>query len=135
MILALVISGALPAAGTGLPPEKVLLVQVDDFGITSVAGDTVSMDQVARHVQERLFKSYLGTGQMYDRIQLEKIFGGAAPAVMEALIKEIRSGQQKALQQLCLEKFSKTFEKLDAKKQARLQRQFPVLFQAITPQP
>lgn len=118
-------------AGQTTPPEKVLFVKVDDFGLISVAGDTVSAEHVARYVQERLFKSYMGTGQMYDRIQLEKLYGGASAEIMEMLVKEIKLGQQKALQQLCLQKFNKTFTMLDEKKQAKLKKQFPVLFQDI----
>jgi hypothetical protein len=112
-------------------PEKVLTVKVNDFGLITVAGDTVSAEHVARYVQERLFKSYMGTGHMYDRIQLEKLYGGASGEVMEMLIKEIKGGQLKALQQLCLQKFNKTYDMLDSKKQARLKKQFPVLFQDI----
>lgn len=111
--------------------EKVLFVKVDDFGMITVAGDTVSAEHVARYVQERLFKSYMGTGQMYDRIQLEKLYGGAPGEVMEMLVKEIKDGQFKALQQLCLQKFNKTYAMLDSKKQDRLKKQFPVLFQEI----
>ena len=55
------------------PPaaEKVLQVKVDEYGLVTVGRDTVGSDQLARYIQERLFKSYLGTGQMHDRIVFE----------------------------------------------------------------
>lgn len=109
--------------------EKVLLVKVDDIGLIMVGRDTVGSDQLARYIQERLFKSYMGTGKMYDRIIFEKEDAGVPDEVTEAVIGEIKTGQNKALQELCLQKYNKTFEVLEKKKQERLRRQFPVLFQ------
>lgn len=111
-------------------PQKVLTVRVDDFSIITVGNDTVGSDQLARYIQERLFKSYMGTGKMHDKINLEKLFGGAAETVMEVVVQEIKEGQRKALQELCLQKYRKTYEMLDKKKQSRLKKQFPVLFQS-----
>lgn len=112
-----------------MPGEKVLLVRVDEIGNITVGRDTVGSDQLARYIQERLFKSYMGTGQMYDKIKFERKDAGVPDAVTEVVISEIKSGQGKALQELCLQKFRKTFETIDTKKQARLKKQFPVLFQ------
>lgn len=106
------------------------MVRIDDFSIITVGKDTVGSDQLARYIQERLFKSYMGTGKMYDKIVLEKLFGGAPEPVMEVVVQEIKQGQHKALQDLCLQKFSRTFEMLDKKKQSKLKKQFPVLFQS-----
>ncbi|MFN8290453.1 MAG: hypothetical protein U0U70_09360 [Chitinophagaceae bacterium] len=111
------------------PDEKILLVRVNDIGLITVGRDTVGSDQLARYIQERLFKSYLGTGKMYDRIMFESQ-GDQVPAeVANAVIGEIRDGQNKALQELCLQKFERTFEMLDKRKKDRLRKQFPVLFQ------
>lgn len=123
-------TGLTASAGPGSSPEKVLMVRVDDFSIITVGKDTVGSDQLARYIQERLFKSYMGTGKMHDKIILEKLFGGAPEPVMEVVVQEIKQGQQKALQELCLQKFRKTFEMLDKKKQGKLKKQFPVLFQS-----
>lgn len=122
------IFGLLAAAN---PPaaEKVLQVKVDEFGLVTVGRDTVGSDQLARYIQERLFKSYLGTGQMHDRIVFETGDAFIPEAVATVIVNEIRAGQQKALQVICLQKFNKTFEMLDKKKQSRLQKIFPVLFQ------
>lgn len=109
--------------------EKVLLVKVDDIGIITVGRDTVGSDQLARYIQERLFKSYMGTGQMYDKIKFEKTDDNVPDAVTQVVIAEIKTGQNRALQELCLQKYRKTFDGIDKKKQSRLKKQFPVLFQ------
>jgi hypothetical protein len=113
------------------PPaaEKVLQVKVDEYGLVTVGRDTVGSDQLARYIQERLFKSYLGTGQMHDRIVFETVDDLVPEAVATVIVNEIRAGQQKALQVICLQKFNRTYEMLDKKKQSRLQKIFPVLFQ------
>lgn len=112
-----------------LPGEKILLVRVDEAGNIKVGRDTVGSDQLARYIQERLFKSYMGTGKMYDRIKFEKEDAAVPEAVTDVVLTEIKNGQSKALQELCLQKFNKTFETIEKKKQARLKKQFPVLFQ------
>lgn len=116
-------------AGKTIPAEKVLLIRVDEIGLIMVGRDTVGSDQLARYIQERLFKSYMGTGQMHDRIKLEKADAEAPQPVMEVVMNEIKEGQEKALRELCLQKFRKTFEMIDKKKQDKLKKQFPVLFQ------
>lgn len=115
--------------GKPIPAEKVLFVRVNETGLIMVGRDTVGADQLARYIQERLFKSYMGTGQMHDRIRLEKADDSAPEDVMDVVTTEIKEGQRKALQELCLEKFRRTFEMLDIKKQTKLKKQFPVLFQ------
>lgn len=130
LILAVFCAGLIHAGKpAGVAEEKVLLVKIDEIGLIRIGRDTLSADQLARYIQERLFKSYLGTGQMYDRIKFEKQDPQVPEAVVEVILKEIRTGQQKALQELCLQKFSKTWEMLDDKKQSRVRKQFPVLFQ------
>lgn len=116
-------------ANDPLPPVKVLLVKVDEIGLVTVGRDTVGSDHLARYIQERLFKSYLGTGQMYDLIRFEKADTYVPEELSQVVIREIRTGQEKALQVLCLQKFRKTYEMLDHKKKQKLQKQFPVLFQ------
>ena len=53
--------------------EKILQVSVDEIGTVSVGRDTVGADNLARYIQERLFKSYLGTGQMQGKIKIVKV--------------------------------------------------------------
>ena len=103
--------------------EKILQVSVDEIGTVSVGRDTVGADNLARYIQERLFKSYLGTGQMQGKIKIVR-------SEERRVGKECRSRwQRKALTQVCLQKYKNLFERIDAKKQAKLKKQFPVLFQ------
>lgn len=111
--------------------ERVLVITVDDMGFIIAGRDTVGSDNLDRYIQDRLIKSYMGTGQMYDKIRLQKMYGGPPATVLEVVMDEIKAGQQLALRDLCLQKFSRRFDMLDKKKQARLKKQFPVLFQSV----
>lgn len=112
-----------------VPAEKILLVQIDDIGIISVNRDTVSSDILARYIQERLFKSYLGTGKMHSRIQLQKMNDNVPDMVTEVIVNEIKEGQKKALTEVSLQKYRRTFDSLEKRQQEKLKKQFPVLFQ------
>jgi hypothetical protein len=116
-------------AGAVQSGEKILLVTVDEIGSIEVNKDPVGSDILAIYIQERLFKSYMGTGDMHDRIKLEKAGNNVPDLIREAVVKEIKEGQKKALTSLCLLKYKKLFDDLDKKKQEKLLKQFPVLFQ------
>jgi hypothetical protein len=109
--------------------SKILLVRIGETGDISVNGSTVGSDDLSRYIQERLFKSYAGTGAMHDRIVIEKENQNVPDMVTQVVIEEIQAGQTKALTELSLEKYGKRFENLDPKKQDKLRKQFPVLFQ------
>ena len=109
--------------------EKILLITLDEIGTIKVNNDPVGSDALANYIQERLFKSYLGTGEMHSKIKLVKTSADVPDMVSEAVIKEIKDGQHKALVSVCLQKYKKTFDILDKKKQEKLEKQFPVLFQ------
>ena len=127
-LLILIIASGKASAGFR-PAEKILLVRVDEIGIVTVNHDTVDADVLARYIQERLFKSYLGTGQMHKRIKFEKTTADVPDLVTEVIINEIKDAQKRALTEVSLEKHRKMFETLDKKKQDKLKKQFPVLFQ------
>lgn len=110
-------------------PDKVLEVFVNEIGLIQVGRDTISSDELARYIQERLFKSYMGTGTMHSKIILKKLSKDIPELVTETVQQEIAEGQKRALKEICLEKYRKLYESLDEKKQARLKKQFPVLFQ------
>ncbi len=112
-----------------LVAEKILQVKVDESGTVSVGRDTVNTDNLARYIQERLFKSYIGTGQMHNRIKLERINNDVSDVVIQVVIKEIQEGQKRALTDLCLDKYKKLYENIDKRSQGKLKKQFPVLFQ------
>ncbi len=108
--------------------QKVITIKVNQSGIISAGRDTISSDDLANYIRERLFKSYTGTGKMYDAIKLIKD-GEPQAVVFEVILKEIANGQKKALTELCLEKHKKLFENISSRQQAKLKKNFPVLFQ------
>ncbi|MDZ4793368.1 MAG: hypothetical protein SGI83_03735 [Bacteroidota bacterium] len=117
------------SATNKLPAEKILQVIVDEIGTVSIGRDTVGADNLARYIQERLFKSYMGTGKMHSKIKFLKASTNVPDMVAEVVIKEIQDGQRRALKELCLQKYRNLFESINKKKQAKLKKQFPVLFQ------
>ena len=110
--------------------EKILRVAVDDIGIISIGNDTISSDDLARYIQERLFKSYMGTGRMHSKIKLVRLNKNVSETVVQVVLKEIRSGQNRALTELCIQKYKDRYENLDPRRQQKLKKIFPVLFQA-----
>ncbi len=104
--------------------EKILQVSVDEIGTVSVGRDTVGADNLARYIQERLFKSYLGTGQMHGKIIISKENSDVPEIIMQVVLKEVQEGQRKALTQVCLQKYKNLFEKIDSRKQAKLKNSF-----------
>lgn len=108
-----------------------LEVKVHESGTITVGRDTIGSDELARYIQVRLFKSYMGTGQMPVGIFVTKLSNNVPAVVMEVVIKEVQEGQRRALTEVCLDKYKRLYESIDKKKKSRLQKQFPVLFQAI----
>jgi hypothetical protein len=115
-------------AGNGLA-DKVIAVRIEESGIILVGRDTVTTENLSRYIQERLFKSYLGTGRMHNRISFSKSSENIPALVTDIVVKEIKEGQQRALRQLCAEKYKKQYEKLSNHQQEKLQKLYPVLFQ------
>ena len=112
-----------------LPTEKVITVNVNGSGIITVGRDTISSDDLAMYIRQRLFKSYTGTGKMYDAVKLS-INGEPKTAVLEVIKKEIASGLKKTLNELCLEKYKKLYEDLSTRQQSKLKKNFKVLFES-----
>lgn len=109
--------------------DKIIHVIVDEYGTISVGRDTVTSDELAKYIQVRLFKSYMGTGRMYDQLLFSKENNKVPDVVAAVVLKEMKEGQQKALTQLCLQKYEKLFEDLSKRQQAKVKKTFPVLFQ------
>lgn len=114
-----------------IPAEKILLVQVTEIGVITVNRDTIGSDNLAIYIQERLFKSYLGTGKMHSRIKLQKTTTNVPDMVTEVIIKEIKDAQRRALIELSLQKYNRTFDNLEERRKDKLKKMFPVLFQEI----
>ena len=111
------------------PAEKILVLRVNESGFVSDGLTTIGSDELANYVRERLFKTYMSTGKMYDRIQLEKT-GEPPELALGVLIKEIKLGQKEALNELCLHKYKRLFEDLGSKQKEKIMKVFPVLFQS-----
>jgi len=118
------------SASNKMPAEKILQVTVNEMGTVTVGRDTVNADDLAKYIQERLFKSYMGTGQMHSKIKFVKANDNVPDMVSEVILKEIQNGQQRALTELCLQKYKNFFDKIEKRKQDKLKKQFPVLFQS-----
>lgn len=119
------------ALGTGnsASAQRAIVLQVDELGFVTDGRDSISSDEIADYIRDRLFNHYRGTDKMYDRIELQRLHGGPMPQVEEILLKEIRQGQKLALLDLCLHKYRKGFDDLQANQQAKIRKKFPVLFQ------
>ena len=117
------------SAGMISPVEKILLVTVDETGNIKVNQDPVGSDDLANYIQERLFKSYTGTGKMHSSIRLMKLSNKVPDMVTQVVTNEIKDGQKKALVEVCLLRYNKLFDNLDKKKQLKMRKLFPVLFQ------
>ena len=109
-------------------PEKIITITLLPGGHAVMGLDTLDLDGLSKELQKRLFKSYMGTGKMYDAIKLEypgDVLMGSRDAAKDAIHK----AQLNALKQLCLEKHKKYFEDINSRQQDKIKRQFPVLFQ------
>ncbi len=111
--------------------DKILLVTLTENGIILVGRDTVNVDNLARYIQERLFKSYMGTGKMHDRIVVAQSGAISPDMTANVVLNEIRNGQKRALAQISVQKFRKPFENLGSRQQDKIKKQFPVLFQEL----
>jgi hypothetical protein len=130
LLLLAILASLNVSASNKMPAEKILQVTVNEMGTVTVGRDTVNADDLAKYIQERLFKSYMGTGQMHSKIKFVKANDNVPDMVTEVILKEIQNGQQRALTELCLQKYKNFFDKIEKRKQDKLKKQFPVLFQS-----
>ena len=107
---------------------KIISIIVDPSGMAVVGRDTLTVTQLTTEIQRRLWKSYLGTGKMYDALKV--IFAGdVAEEVKKVVLESVHEAQQKALTEYCIDKHRKRFENLSSGQQKKIRKQFPVLFQ------
>jgi hypothetical protein len=125
---------AMPAAKSfsheKIIPPKIITITVNPNGVVYMGVDTLTTDVLATTLQERLWRSYLGTGKMYDSIRLV-LNGEVLMGVKGAALDAIQLAQQNALKDICLQKYKSLFENISSRQQKRLRQQFPVLFQKI----
>ncbi len=133
LLLMLLLTGSFTARATPCPapdPLKKITIVIHADETVYIGRDTLSLDKLAGELQQRLWKSYLGTGKMYDSIVV--LFSGEVMmGVRGAALDAVKEGQEKALREVCVSKYNQPFDKLSASQQKRVKRQFPVLFQEM----
>jgi hypothetical protein len=116
--------------GYGHSQPKIINLTVNPDGSVIMGRDTLSAETLAAALKERLWKSYLGNGKMYDSIQVT-FNGEVLMGVRGATLDAIKLAQTNALKEVCLQKYEQVFDNLPANKQEKLRKQFPVLFQEM----
>jgi hypothetical protein len=109
-------------------PPKTLEIKLSRYNQVFMGRDTLTVADLPKEIKSRLWKSYLGTGKMHDRIVME-VEAGVTKEMETALEGAIRQGLQMALKDICLEKHKQYFEDLTERQREKLKKQFPVLFQ------
>jgi hypothetical protein len=111
-----------------LPFQKTVAIHVNEKGEVMIDQAKYFTDDLAREVQQRLWRSYMTSGKMVQSIHLS-----FDVSVSEELKKEvlynIKTAQEKTLTVLSLHKHKKRFENISSNKQEKIRKQFPVLFQ------
>ncbi len=116
------------SAYTGSAADKVITVTANEIGMAMIGNETFTMDGLVFELQTRLWKSFLGTGKMYDAIIL-KYEGAVDSLTRDIVVKSIKDAMNRALLDVCLQKHKKRFGELNEGQQNKLKKQFPVLFQ------
>ncbi len=109
-------------------PEKIITISVNEKGWVMIGRDTLTIDQIADELQKRLWKGYLGTGEMFHAIHLE-FSGQPSISIQKSARDAIKEAQRKALIDISVQKHDRRFENLSHRQQRKIQKQFPVLFQ------
>lgn len=108
--------------------KKIIVVNVIARGQAIIGRDTFSFDGLTKELKQRFWKSFTGTGKMQDAVQLqfsENVLMGVRSAAMDA----IKKAQKEALADLCLQLHKKEYDELSSRQQAKIKRQYPILFQ------
>ena len=119
----------LPArAGLLVAPGRSITIHVNSDGHSIIGKDTMTLEQLSVELQKRLWKSYMGTGVMYSRIQL--VFNGEVlMGVRGSAMDAIKLAQKNTLNDVCVQIHKKLYDALTSHQQEKLKKQFPVLFQ------
>ena len=128
IVTALLTICILAAAPALQAQQKTITILVDARSSIIMGRDTTSSEELPKLLAERLWKSYLSTGKMYERIEMitkGEVLMGTRGAVFDA----IQRGQQIALKRVCVYKYKKMYEDMDTAQQARVRKKFKVLFQ------
>jgi hypothetical protein len=116
------------AAPPTISPEKILIVRVNPKGQALMGRDTLNMEGLTKEIKERLWKSFLGTGKMPNKIALQ-FEGDVLMGTRGAAIEAIRKGQEQAMTEVSIQKYKRKFEDIGSRRQSKMKSQYPVLFQ------
>ena len=116
------------ATTTYIFSKKTITVIINEKGNAIVGRDTMTLDELTTELQKRLWKSYTGTGKMYDAIYLQYT-GDVIMGVKSSAMKAIQQAQKNALKEICLQLYKKLFEDLHKGQQNKIRNRFPILFQ------
>jgi hypothetical protein len=111
---------------------KYITINVTYYGLVYMAPDTLSVSQLPTILQQRLWKSWLGTGKMYDGINL-KFDEDTKDEIRLSVLNAIKAGQERALAEVCVQKYKKSFGELSESQRQKIKKNFPVLFQQAFP--
>lgn len=113
-------------------PQQVLNIIVKDDGNAYIGRDTIHIDDLSKELQARFWKSFLGTGKLQSAYTVT-FSGNVLIGLKEVTLNAIQLAQKNALNSICLEKFKQVYENLTETRKQKIKKQFPVLFQKITP--
>lgn len=108
--------------------QKSVTIHVNEKGQVLIDRVILYTDDLAKEVQQRLWRSYMSNGKMVSTILLS--FDQAVNAETRSeVLYSIRTAQDKTLTVLSLHKHKKRFENIGTSRQDKIRKQFPVLFQ------
>ena len=112
-----------------LNAQKNLTIQVNVKGDVTIDRITLLNADLAKEVQQRLWRSYMSNGKMLNTIILH-LDNGMNEEIKNEVMFAIKTGQEKTLTVLSLHKYKKRFEDIGTGKQDKIRKRFPVLFQS-----
>ena len=108
--------------------DKVIHITVNQYSQVLIGRDTLTISDLSKELEERLWRNFLGTGKTYDAIKLS-FTETVSQTTKEAVIAAIKNAQKAVLKSISLEKHEDIYESLPPDKQQKLKKQFPALFQ------
>lgn len=111
-----------------LHAQKIVSIHADAKGQVTIDRIMLQGADLAKEVQQRLWRSYMSNGKMVSSISLH-FDEGVTEEVRNEVLFAIKTGQEKTLTVLSLHKYKKRFEDIGASKQDKIKKHFPVLFQ------
>ena len=111
-----------------LHAQKNVTIQVNVKGDVTIDRITLLNADLAKEVQQRLWRSYMSNGKMLNTIVLH-LDEGVSEEIKNEVMFAIKTGQEKTLTVLSLHKYKKRFEDIGSSKQDKIKKHFPVLFQ------